>query len=256
MSAELNPREIKKYLRTQSLGNQIILLKEVDSTQNYAKLHLSDLNTGALLIAESQTQGRGRWGRKWHSVYGKGIYLSLVLKDAFSPLALSQLTLLASLSLAKNLESKYRLGFKVRWPNDVVLGKEKIAGTLAEISLGALILGIGLNVNQNLQELPDLATSIFLQTGKEEDRNPLLAGYLNQLEEDLSSLQKQGHIFLRRLWFSFSSLKDKEVVARTDQDLLEGKVEELSWDGGLILRGGMGYQFKLNLNELKEIRLK
>lgn len=254
MLEKLNTDKIKSSLKTKFIGREIILLANIDSTQDYAQTNLATLANGVLILAESQNRGRGRFGRVWHSPYGKAIYMSIILKDNFRAELLPQVTLLTSFSLAKYLHSEYGLDIKVRWPNDVILGKDKIAGILAETKSEAIIIGIGLNVNQNLQELPESATSLFLHLAREQDRNYLIAQFLNHFEKDYCCWLKKGYKFLRELWLAYASLKGKKVVAKTNFKVIRGVVEDLASDCGLILREDFGYQLKINFNEVIKIR--
>ncbi len=254
MKEELNADKIKKYLKTDFIGSGIIVLNYIDSTQDYALKHLQSLNNGTLVIAESQNKGKGRLGRVWHSPYGEGIYMSLVLKDSFKPDILPQITLLASLSLTKYLKTQYGLNFRVRWPNDILIEHDKIAGVLAVMRDGALVAGMGINVNQNLQGLPEAAASLFLLLGKNCDRNKIAARFLNCFEEDFYCWRSEGYKYLKKLWLDFASLKGQEVIVHTNSGIVEGVVEDLACDCGLIIRGSMGFHIELNVNDLVKIR--
>jgi len=254
MKETLNADKIKKYLKTDFMGTEIAVLNYIDSTQEYAFKHLQKLNNGALIIAESQKKGKGRLGRIWHSPYGKGIYMSLVLKNCFKLDNLGQITLLGSLSLTKYLRTQYGLDFRVRWPNDVLIKHDKIAGVLAVMKDNVLVIGVGVNVNQNLQELPEAATSLFLLLGKDYDRNEIVADFLNCFEKDFYCWRDEGHKYLKELWLDFASLKGQEVIAYTGSRTIEGVVEDLACDCGLIIRGSMGFHIELNVNDLINIR--
>ncbi len=253
MPEELNLKRIKDSLKGDFISQDIIILNEVDSTQKYAFDNIQNLKNGSLIIAETQTQGQGRLGRVWHSPKRQGIYMSIVLKDNFNPVRLGQLTLLISLSLTKYLKSRYSLDFRVRWPNDVLAEGKKIAGVLAEIKEGNLIIGIGLNVGQNLLDLPQNATSLYLLLGQEEERNIIISGFLNDLANDFNLWVKEGYAYLKKLWLKYAYLKGREISAQTTFSHVRGVVIDLGEDCGLIIRGNMGYHIELNVNELIRI---
>ncbi|MDP8234047.1 MAG: biotin--[acetyl-CoA-carboxylase] ligase [Candidatus Saelkia tenebricola] len=254
MEDGLNASKIKSDLKTDFIASEILVLDSVDSTQDYVFRHLDKLSNGAVVLAESQKKGKGRLGRIWHSPVGGGIYMSVVLKDSFTPDILSQVALFSSLSLTKYLKSRYGFNFRVRWPNDVLVGHDKIAGVLAVMRDNILTVGMGINVNQNLQILPEAATSLFLITGEEQNRNKIIAQFLNCFEEDFYCWKREGYEYLRKLWEDFASLKGKSVVAQTNSKTIKGVVEDLACDCGLIIRGDMGFNIELNVNELIKIR--
>ena len=180
--------------------------------------------------------------------------MSLVFKDSFKLDNLGQITLLASLSLTRYLKAQYGLSFRVRWPNDILIRHDKIAGVLAVMRDDALVVGMGINVNQNLGGLPEAATSLFLLLGKSCDRNKITACFLNCFEEDFYYWKSEGHKYLKKLWLDFAYFKGREIVAHTNSGIVEGVVEDLTCDCGLIIRGSMGFHIELNVHDLVKIR--
>jgi BirA family biotin operon repressor/biotin-[acetyl-CoA-carboxylase] ligase len=195
---ELNKEKIKGLLSTEFVGSEIYVFNRVESTNDTAKeLANKGCREGAVVIAGSQSKGRGRLGRKWESPAGVGVYLSILLRpEAAAP----QLTLVAGvaaveaireisnfqfpISNSKNME--YHISLK--WPNDIIINGKKAGGILTEsIANGkAVIVGMGINVNSEpslfADELRSKATSIMIETGKKADRNILIAEILNKFE--------------------------------------------------------------------------
>lgn len=254
MPGELKVGEIKSGLDTQFFGSQILIFDEIDSTQDYCLKNIKGLNNGSLVIAEVQYKGRGRLGRIWHSPAQKGIYMSLVLKDSFDRDSIPQLTLLTSVSLANYLNEAYGIEAKTRWPNDVVVEDKKVAGVLAEVGDGAIVVGIGINVNQNLAELPEEATSLFLCLGREEDRNKILREYLNGFERDYLEWKEKGFNYLKENWFRLTSLRGKHVKVKTSGAHIIGIVEDLGYNCKLIIRNESGFHIQVAVEELIMIR--
>lgn len=154
---------------------------DVESCESTQLLVDTSLPEGALVVADQQTAGRGRLGRSWEAPPGTALLCSLLLKpppERHPP----ELSLVAGVAVADALELTVGLAIQLKWPNDVMLRRRKVAGCLAEAHDGAVVLGIGVNVNQTRSELPDGAGSLRTLTGQEWDREELLATLLRALE--------------------------------------------------------------------------
>lgn len=163
-----------------TVENTIYSHIEVTSTQDIAyKKAIEGEGAGTVVVAESQTKGRGRLGRKWHSPKG-GLYVSIILNPRLYTQD-SKLALTAAGCVAKVI------GATIKHPNDVLLNGKKVAGILAEMRDGCLILGIGINANTLLKDLPEGATSIFEETGKRVDNKELLNALLKEINHAFSS---------------------------------------------------------------------
>ncbi len=164
---------------TDRLGEPRLDVESCESTQLLVDTSLPE---GALVVADHQTAGRGRLGRTWEAPAGTALLCSILLKpppDRHVP----ELSLVAGIAVADALERITGLSVQLKWPNDVMLRRRKVAGCLAETREGAVVLGIGVNVNQTREELPPKAGSLRTLTGREWDRGRLLS----MLLEDLSS---------------------------------------------------------------------
>ncbi|MBW1745028.1 MAG: biotin--[acetyl-CoA-carboxylase] ligase, partial [Deltaproteobacteria bacterium] len=177
--------EIRQGLCTNVLGRKnIIYLKETDSTNTRAKeLATQGAPEGTLIIAEKQTNGRGRRGRSWFSPPGGGIYFSLILRPAISPGETPRITLMTAVVLAETLISLMKLKLRIKWPNDILVNGKKLAGILTEIStemdaVNYIVVGLGMNVNTRFEKFPSEikknATSILIETGKQFPRIRLI----------------------------------------------------------------------------------
>ena len=128
----LDVKKLKECLKTVWLGKKIYYFTEVDSTNKFAKkLAKQGVEEGAIVIAETQTSGRGRLGRRWESPKG-GIWLSILLKPKLRLKETVKISLLAAVAVAKTIREKLRLAAEVKWPNDVLIGWRKVCGILAE----------------------------------------------------------------------------------------------------------------------------
>jgi BirA family transcriptional regulator, biotin operon repressor / biotin---[acetyl-CoA-carboxylase] ligase len=161
------------------LGEPRIHVTETESTQSLLDPSLPE---GAIATAEHQTGGRGRLGRTWEDVPGSSLLLSVLLKPprGRNP---AELTLVGALAVARAIGPAAR----IKWPNDVLVGGRKVSGGIADLRDGAVVLGIGVNVNQTEDELPrdarTPAASLRSLDGREHDVEALLAEVLRELED-------------------------------------------------------------------------
>jgi BirA family biotin operon repressor/biotin-[acetyl-CoA-carboxylase] ligase len=239
---------IKEGLKTKVLGKRLHLLQEVDSTNTWAiKEALKGAEEGEVFLAEAQTQGKGRMGRKWFSPKGKNIYLSLILKPQMPPQRVPLLNLGASLALAYVLE-KLGLEPELKWPNDVLLRGKKVCGILSEAYAEAdkvnfVVLGIGLNVNTKKEDFPeelrDSATSLLIETGKEFSRNHLVKEILQELEGVYFLLKENPGEVLSK-WCSYAKVEGKMVEVESFGELIEGVAEGIDEEGALLVKTERG----------------
>ena len=159
------------------LGEPRVDLESCESTQALVDTSLPE---GALVVADHQTAGRGRLGRRWEAPAGTALLCSLLLKPPLER-NVSELSLVAGIAVADTLERTTDLAVQLKWPNDVMLRRRKVAGCLAEARDGAVVLGIGVNVNQTSEQLPESAGSLRTLTGREWDREALLSMLLDDL---------------------------------------------------------------------------
>ncbi len=187
----LFPSEIDPLLKTKEIAKTIQYYFELPSTNKTAK-QLADnnnANNGTLIIAEKQTLGKGRFDRKWTSP-SSGIWMSLILKPNIPPSEASKITQIAAASVYKAL-LKFGINVSIKWPNDIFINGKKLCGILTEMKcdidrIHYLVLGIGLNVNLNAEEitdeLKDIATSLKLEFNKTFSKSLILSEILNNFE--------------------------------------------------------------------------
>jgi BirA family biotin operon repressor/biotin-[acetyl-CoA-carboxylase] ligase len=181
MSDALTPDSVEPLLRGR-FGRPLVSRDSCESTQGLLDPGMEE---GATAICDEQTAGRGRLGRAWEAPPGTAILCSVLLRP---PAAgnVAELSLVGGLAVAETVETATRLAAQIKWPNDVLLNRRKVAGVLAEASDGVVVLGIGLNVNQTRDQLPTEATvapgSLLTADGIRRERAPLVADVLLQLE--------------------------------------------------------------------------
>jgi len=235
----LYPFEIWPHLKTKKLGQAIYWDYELTSTNDKAReLARQNALEGTLVLAETQSKGKGRRGRNWESAPAQGIYMSLILRPV-APLAkASPYTFLGAYAVLRFCLLRGLLT-KVKWPNDIYVNGKKISGVLLELSatgqdISYLVLGIGLNVNQRSFPVDICATSLFLETDKTCSRNAVLTELLLYLEEGYKRLS-QDTTWLIELMKEHSLLLGKEVVVSGGLEL-EGVAEDIASDGALLIR--------------------
>jgi BirA family biotin operon repressor/biotin-[acetyl-CoA-carboxylase] ligase len=160
-----------------TLGEQRI---HVDSCASTQELLDPTMVEGTVAIADFQTSGRGRLGRSWEAPPSEALLASVLLKPPVDR-PLPQLALVAGVAVADALERLTGLAVQIKWPNDVMLRRTKVAGILAEARDGAVALGIGVNLNQTRDRLPERAGSLRTETGLEWDRGEVLEAVLADL---------------------------------------------------------------------------
>jgi BirA family biotin operon repressor/biotin-[acetyl-CoA-carboxylase] ligase len=173
-------------------GRPYLYLEQAETTQRMLDASQPE---GAVAVCEEQTGGRGRLGRTWHAPAGTSILMSVLLRPPPERRA-AELALVAGVAGAVVVERATGLAAQIKWPNDVMLDRRKVAGVLAELKDGAVVLGIGINVNQRREELPAEtkapAGSLRTVTGRAHDRAPLLADLLLELEQRYDAWRERG----------------------------------------------------------------
>jgi BirA family biotin operon repressor/biotin-[acetyl-CoA-carboxylase] ligase len=178
----LAPERVLPLLRGR-FGSVYRYAEKTPSTQRM--LGPRDLE-GTVAVADEQTEGRGRLGRSWHAPAGRALLFSTLLIPAVEPARLPELSLVAGGAVAEAIADISGLEPEIKFPNDVLIGGRKVAGILAESSEGRVVLGIGVNANQDETELPagtqTEPTSLRVELGRHVDRAELLTAILARLE--------------------------------------------------------------------------
>lgn len=183
--------ELTSMLHCQWIGGRLECFDITDSTNIRArKLAEEGAPHGCLVVADSQTAGKGRRGRQWESPRGVGIWMSLILRPAIPPVRACLLTLVAGMAVVRGLRAVTGLEPMIKWPNDVVLGGRKLGGILTEMStedecIRYVITGIGINVNNEEfpGELALAATSLKMEQGEGLRRSPVISAVAGAFEE-------------------------------------------------------------------------
>lgn len=237
--------DVESGLDTRLVGQRVHSVAETASTNQLAQQMAAEgASEGLVVLAEAQTSGRGRMGRRWESPSGVNIYCSVLLKPQIPPRQAPQLTFLTAVATAETLRDLCGLDARVKWPNDILVGGRKIAGLLNELSaeteqIHALVLGIGINVNMLAEQFPaDLrypATSVRIETGENHSRLPLVRFLLQRIDTLYAEYLAEGFAPLRLRWEGLFDLLDRQVEVDLGPKVVTGIVGGLEPDGALKL---------------------
>lgn len=241
-------QELLNGLSTTVLGNKLFLFETIDSTNTCAKtLAEAGVEEGAIVLAESQSEGRGRLGRTWISDPGKNLLFSCILRPPVEKGDAGLLTFFASVAVARALEQSTGFHFECKWPNDLLLNGKKCCGILLEISLndGKLafaILGIGVNVNQREfgNELRRAATSLAREAGREFDRKKLFQTMVRELDLLYHDVKQNRFRRILTEWNNRCTMFGRDVRVDRNGTTISGKAVGLHKDGGLIVQTAAG----------------
>jgi BirA family biotin operon repressor/biotin-[acetyl-CoA-carboxylase] ligase len=249
MNAAITAEDLQRRLLTASLGRSCVLRDEVDSTNTLAaSLAEEGAPDGLVVVAESQTQGRGRMQRRWQSPMGLNLYFSAVLRPRWNLAGSPPLSIAAGVAIAEVVEQVIADAPQLKWPNDVLVGGRKVAGILVEAAaqrheLKHIVLGIGVNVNQIEfpPELASRATSLALASGRPwVDRTEVLALLLGRLEHWIDLLSRDSQHAVVERWCSFAPWLGSEVRVTHGESSVVGTAIALETTGALRMRDEHG----------------
>lgn len=241
----LTQLELAPLLATRELGRTLHHYETIGSTNGEAfKLAQEGAFHGEVVIAEQQTEGRGRRGRVWVSPAGKNLYLSAILRPELPPSRAPEVTLVAAVALAETIREAGAEAF-IKWPNDVQVDGRKVAGILTELSADVervhfIVLGVGVNLNSPPSDFPpevaETATSLMGARNQRVPRALFTAALLTKLETWLDTWTEQGFAPVRDAWKKLSSTLGQEVLVRSENRELRGVAEDIDDSGALVLR--------------------
>ena len=238
----LDERKIKEKITKKDL--EITILEKTESTNDSLKNNPNQSKQIQLCLAEMQTHGRGRLNRSWHSPSGLNIYFSMQYRFQKKLRELSGLSLIAGLATCHAIETITHLNnLKIKWPNDILVNQQKIAGILIDINTESnqcctAIIGIGINVNMqdaNITEINQPWSSLQKITGQSFDRNALCATLINALLIYCERFCKMGLSDFMGEWAEKDCLFGQSIMALSDQQKIMGTGAGINTEGHLIL---------------------
>ena len=247
---------------TSVIGTEIEIFPKVVSTNDVARERAEGgCREGLMIISRSQGSGRGRSGRSFASPEG-GLYLSVVLKPDIPPKDVSIIPLLAGLAVSKSISSTLMVPTSLKWPNDVMVDGRKVCGILVESSvkgdrLDYLIVGIGINVNFSISDLPgeleDTAVTLKDHTGNDIDTEELLRNLVCFLEMLYNRFRLGETASILDDWSEGSETLGRNVRVKTTTGVLEGKALGLDQTGALLLSSDGTLQ-RIDLGDVENLR--
>jgi BirA family biotin operon repressor/biotin-[acetyl-CoA-carboxylase] ligase len=237
--------------RVRVVGRDIRVFQETTSTNDVVeRLARDGVAEGVVVLAESQTQGRGRLGRPWFSPKEKGLWFSVLLRPPLAPSAVTRLTIAAATALARAIARATGYQPEVKWPNDLLLRGLKVAGILTELhaeldTVKHVVLGVGLNVNQAMSDFPPelrkTATSLRLVLGRPVSRPEVAIAVLRELDHDYARATSDAFEAVIDEWEERCTTIGRGVTIQVGQRRVQGVAESLDADGALLVRTQHGH---------------
>ena len=236
-------------------GKRLVRLGGVGSTQEVAfELAERGAADGTVVMADTQTVGRGRRGRAWRDEPGGSLLMSVIVRPRMSAADLPKLSLATAVAVAEAIESTTGLHVRLKWPNDVLVSGRKLAGILLESRIVAepiVVAGTGINLRQRTfpAALAGAATSVDLEGGRPVEREELLEAVLDAFDRWRSRLEREGFALLRARWLQLADTIGREVTVGEHT----GVAVDLAADGALVLEQVGGFQY-VRAGEVSESR--
>ena len=252
--------DILSGLQNQTIGRRIYPYDRVGSTNDLALQYgIDGAEEGTLILAESQTQGRGRHGRRWLARPGSSILASVILRHRLRADQVGLPNLIGAVAIATAINELTNLSARIKWPNDVLIQGKKVSGVLTELEYDRhrqpfFVMGFGVNVNTTRTDLPEelrtSATSLRIESSREISRVVLLQTILHRLEENYLRLKRNDTepiiaIANRLLYFSGDWIQIK-----TTGEIFHGQAEAIDREGGLLLKDMNGNRQKFLVGEV------
>jgi len=250
----------EKLLDSRRFGRKLILLDKTGSTNIWIAERLDDPDIDKLtVVAENQTGGRGRFGRRWFSPPGVNLAFSLAWRAPETFKLINLVTMTAGIALAEAVADVTEAEPKLKYPNDLILAGKKAGGILAELKKtgpgSCAVIGVGVNVNTKQESFPeeirDTATSILSACGKTVSREALLAIFMNMLEKWISTLTTRGAgpVLDRFHHFSIPFIGRRVTVTIEGETAIKGSAVGLSDIGELMIETSPGVIKTINSGE-------
>lgn len=244
MKFDLN--EINQRLKKNLIGRDVHYYNDIESTNDVAfSLGIAGTPEGAVVIADSQRKGKGRFQRLWYSPPAVNIYTSIILRPEIRLANASQIPIFAGVAVAEVVEQYCPGSIRLKWPNDILLDGKKLSGILSQLKtkgnkVDFIVLGIGINVNMKYEQLPedirDDAISLSMKTGAQVSRQELLFSVYENLEKWYKKLMLDGFEAVKAKWLSLSFMTGENVKVSFLGETFRGVVKGIDDSGSLMIR--------------------
>ena len=253
---------IRRRLEAPVVGRQLYVCGKVESTNaTLSRLARSGAPEGTVVLAESQSAGRGRLGQPWFSPPGVNLYASVLFRGSLTLKEAPLFSFIGGLALADAVRET-GASPAIKWPNDVLIDGRKVGGSLAECGArGAevdyLIVGVGANLNVDLDALGSalgpaaaFATSLRAATGVEVDRDAFAAAYLNALDAWARCYRGEGPSSVLEAWRARAILTGRRVEIRRGSHRFVGRVGGVDEQGRLVVQDALGERVTVSTEEI------
>ena len=232
------------------IGKRLYYFPSIDSTNIMAnRLASEGTPEGDVVIADTQTMGRGRLERSWQSPPGRNLYVSIVLRPQVPPTAAPQITLMAGVAVAEWL-SRYCPGrVVIKWPNDILIDGKKICGILTEMKSVAstvdfVVLGIGVNINMAREDFEEAlqatATSLKIETGTTLDRLTVAGNLFESIDKWYNIFIREGFPGIRDSFLAYTNMVGKQIRVVFRDDVQTGEAAGIDEEGTILMRDSRG----------------
>ena len=255
----LSPEQIQAGLSTKAFGRSIHYFEQIGSTQDEAlRLAENGAEEGTLVVAETQTAGRGRKRRYWVSPRGTGVYLSLILRPTIEPFKMAQIPIVTGISVRDTISRMTGFQARTKWPNDVMLKEKKVAGILTEMraepdKVHYIIVGIGINVNPSgllPKELRATATSVSDVVGRPVSRPGLVQNLLRDLEHAYDRFTGVGFEPFRDRWRQSDQTFNTWVTIEDNTGSHVVYALDMDKDGALVVADEQGHRRRVTAGDV------
>lgn len=250
LNRKLWQNQLRLALARVAMIKRFHALETVDSTNHFARdLAQNRAPAGTLVIARSQSTGRGRLNRAWHSPKDLGLWFSLILRPRIDSRHLGLLGFLPAVALVEVLHQHYQLTASTKWPNDVRINRKKISGILCESQMSGnrinfAIVGVGINVYQKTDDFPislqARATSIQESTPTPVNAIELLVSLLNHWHDLLMALESGDLGTIIERWKKHCAHLHRQIVIDCETEQIRGKFIDLSPEGAALIENERG----------------
>jgi BirA family biotin operon repressor/biotin-[acetyl-CoA-carboxylase] ligase len=241
---ELTRQAIVAHLTTRTIGRCLEVYPELDSTNTRA-VALGRLGApdGTVVVADVQTAGRGRLGRRWLAPVGSALLFSILFRPELQPSQAQRIAMICSLAALEAVYDVSGVAAQVKWPNDLVVAGRKLGGMLTELGLtpdgrlSHVVVGMGLNVNLDPAALPEVMTpptSVLAETGHTISRAALLAALLAGVEQRYERLRSGWSP--HEEWRGRLATRGQAVQVGTPDEVIVGVAADVDADGALLVQ--------------------
>ena len=249
--------QIKSQVETELIGREIFIYDSIPSTNDRAKQMIADWDReGIIILADSQSEGKGRLGRKWLSESEAGIYLSALVKPDLPQNQISQITLVAGVALVRAINEFSPAKAYLKWPNDILINEKKVAGILTEnyqtAGHSGVIIGIGINVNHKRfpLALQHIATSLAMENGDAPDRESLIPVLIKHLDHEYRCFLKEGLSPVLQHWSMNSDMFGMHITITRGNETYPGTAQKLDELGRLVVLLDTGEEMAFDSGEV------